>query len=63
MRGNNPAAEVVEIYLAQNCRSCQAKLFLFWGLIFGIDVDKMKLTTGEGTQDGSCKPEREKNID
>lgn len=63
MRGNNPAAEVVEIYLAQNRRSCQAKFFLFWGLIFKTNVDKIKATTGNGTQDGSYKPEREKNID
>jgi hypothetical protein len=40
-----------------------SKIFLFWGLIFKTDVDKIKITTGEGTQDGSCKPEREKNID
>nr|DAT54685.1 MAG TPA: hypothetical protein [Caudoviricetes sp.] len=32
MRGNNPAAEVVEIYLAQNRRSCQANFF-----ILGLD--------------------------
>nr|DAH31645.1 MAG TPA: hypothetical protein [Caudoviricetes sp.] len=32
-------------------------------MIFKIDVDKIKITTGDGTQDGSCKPEREKNID
>lgn len=29
MRGNNPAAEVVKIHLAQNRRSCQAKIFYF----------------------------------
>nr|DAE01697.1 MAG TPA: hypothetical protein [Siphoviridae sp. ctkyp1] len=29
MRGNNPAAEVVKIHLAQNRRSCQAKFFYF----------------------------------
>jgi hypothetical protein len=40
-----------------------SKIFLFWGLIFKTDVDKIKITTGEGTQDGSYKPEREKNID
>jgi hypothetical protein len=38
-----------------------SKNFLFWDLIFKTDVDKIKITTGEGTQDGSYKPEREKN--
>nr|DAV62979.1 MAG TPA: hypothetical protein [Caudoviricetes sp.] len=61
MRGNNPAAEAVKIHIAQNCRSCQAKIFLFWVLIFKTDADKIKITTGDGTQDGSCKSEREKN--
>ena len=51
--GNNPAAEVVKLHLAQNHRSCQAKIFLFWVLIFKTDVDKIKLTTGDGTQEGS----------
>lgn len=53
MRGNNPAAEVVKIHLAQNRRSCQAKFFLFLGLIFETNVDKIKSTTGDGTQEGS----------
>ena len=51
--GNNPAAEAVKIYLSQNRRSCQAKFFLFWVLIFKTDVDKIKSTKGEGTQEGS----------
>nr|DAD89067.1 MAG TPA: hypothetical protein [Siphoviridae sp. ctv0N24] len=25
-------------------------------MIFKTDVDKIKLTKGDGTQDGSCKP-------
>ena len=61
--GNNPDAEAVKIHISQNRRNCQAKIFLFWVLIFKTDVDKIKSTKGDGTQDGSCKPEREKNID
>jgi hypothetical protein len=60
--GNSPTAEAVITHISQNRRSCQAKIFLFWGLIFKTDVDKIKSTTGDGTQDGSYKPEREKNI-
>ena len=59
--GNNPDAEAVKIHISQNRRNCQAKIFLFWGLIFKTDVDKIKITTGDRTQEGSYKPEREKN--
>nr|DAI90985.1 MAG TPA: hypothetical protein [Caudoviricetes sp.] len=30
-----------------------SKIFLFWGLIFEIVVDKIKSTTGDGTQEGA----------
>jgi hypothetical protein len=29
------------------------KFFLFWDLIFKTGVDKIKITTGEGTQEGA----------
>lgn len=47
-----PPPKLLE-YIYHKTAEVVKQIFLFWGLIFKTDVDKIKSTTGDGTQEGS----------
>lgn len=47
-----PPPKLLE-YIYHKTAEVVKQIFLFWGLIFKTGVDKIKITTGEGTQEGS----------
>lgn len=50
--GNNPPPKLLK-YIYHKTAEAVKQFFLFWGLIFKTGVDKIKITTGDGTQEGA----------
>lgn len=53
MRGTTPPPKLLKYIYHKTVEVVKQNFFLFWDLIFKKDVDKIKSTTGDGTQEGS----------